>query len=235
MANNDCLTNMQVLASYFSTGLPGLCSLFPWSVRGSCMLPPVFYPGQLLLPCWPPRPEANHPWGGRGQGPVGCPPGHWQAGQAAPFWARGDGGKPERHRLSPQTAAGSSAPPEGPPHPVTCLSNCSQEVSCCSLHCCSSCFCAPAVPSSCAQLTDRLLPGLLWRLGERLRDSPHTPSPGWWQWVGVARQPGPGPWCWRSGLHASDAPAGCLCPCPGPVPTRPGGRAQAGCFRLQTM
>lgn len=36
---------------------------------------------------------------------------------SCPFWVRGDGGEPERYRLSPQAAAGSASPsPEGPPH-----------------------------------------------------------------------------------------------------------------------
>ena len=147
------------------------------------MLPPVFYPGQLLLPCCPQRPEVNHPWDWRGHGAVDCLPGHWQGGQAALFWARGDGGKPERHRLSPQTAAGCSALVlRVLLTAVTCLSNCSQEVSCCSLHCCSSYFCLPCCPLLLCTANKRL-PGLLWHLGERLRDSPHTPSPGWLQWV----------------------------------------------------
>lgn len=53
-ADNDCLPNMQVLTSYSSIQppWPGFF-LFPWSIRGSCVLPPGSDPGQLQLPSCP--------------------------------------------------------------------------------------------------------------------------------------------------------------------------------------
>lgn len=60
MADNGCLPNMHVRASYFSVASwPPL--FFPWSIRGSRMLPPGVYAGSLL-PCCPQSSEGNHPW-----------------------------------------------------------------------------------------------------------------------------------------------------------------------------
>lgn len=136
---------MQILASYFSIDLPGFC-FFPWSMRGSCLLPPGFYPGQLLLSCCPQRPEMHHPWDRRLLRCHGLPIWSLTVGASYPFWVRGDGGEPERHRLSPYPGSCRQLLPRVLRvflTTVMCLSNCFQEASCCLLHCCFSYFCPP--------------------------------------------------------------------------------------------
>lgn len=72
------------------------------------MLLPGYYLGQsasLLSTRGLTRIIAKMPWNA-----------HPLTGHRVRFWVCGDGGEPERHRLSPQAAAGSSSPgPEGLP------------------------------------------------------------------------------------------------------------------------
>ena len=189
-----CLPNMQVLTSCFQhlafLALFFFFFLFPWSLRGRCLLPPGCDAMWPWLPCWP--------------GPAASPMGHessempWDAplvtgswGPVASSWVRGDGRGPAGHRPSPQTAAGSSGPVlRVLVTAVTCLSNCAREA-CWRLLAAASPP-PPALPCCLPLVTaDRRHP---WR-------HQHTPPPAacacWWGRFGSSLAPGP--WCGRSG------------------------------------
>lgn len=98
-----CLPNMQVLASYFQhlAFLASFFFLFPWSLRGRCLLPPGCDATRPWLPCRP-RPAASPMGRESSEMPWDAPlvTGSW--GPVASSWVRGDGRGPAGYRPNPR-------------------------------------------------------------------------------------------------------------------------------------